>query len=59
MPAEPRKPTKKHHDQTRIQAQRLVPFPLKARNIVIVLGDQLDAESSALQDFEAAHDAAL
>ncbi|MDE2417988.1 MAG: cryptochrome/photolyase family protein [Burkholderiales bacterium] len=30
--------------------------PATVRNLVIVLGDQLDAESSALQDFDAAQD---
>ena len=32
------------------------PLPSKVRNLVIVLGDQLDAQSSALQDFDPAHD---
>ena len=33
-----------------------VPLPNKVRNLVIVLGDQLDAESSALQGFDATQD---
>jgi len=32
------------------------PLPVKIRHLVIVLGDQLDAQSSALQGFDAAHD---
>ena len=32
------------------------PLPSKVRNLVIVLGDQLDGESSALQDFDPAQD---
>ena len=32
------------------------PLPGKVRNLVIVLGDQLDAQSSALQDFDPAQD---
>ncbi len=32
------------------------PLPTQVRNLVIVLGDQLDAQSSALQDFDAAQD---
>ncbi len=39
--------------KTKIQPTRL---PSKVRNIVIVLGDQLDAGSSALQDFDTTHD---
>jgi deoxyribodipyrimidine photolyase-related protein len=31
-------------------------LPSKVRHLVIVLGDQLDAESSALQDFDPAQD---
>jgi len=31
-------------------------LPTKARNLVIVLGDQLDAQSAALQDFDPAQD---
>ena len=31
-------------------------LPAKVRHLVIVLGDQLDAESSALQDFDSAQD---
>ncbi len=31
-------------------------FPAKVRNLVIVLGDQLDAQSSALQGFDATQD---
>ena len=31
-------------------------LPAKVRNLVIVLGDQLDASSPALQDFDPAHD---
>ena len=33
-----------------------VPFPGKVRNLVIVLGDQLDARSSALRDVDPAQD---
>ena len=33
-----------------------VPLPAKVRNLVLVLGDQLDAQSSALQDFDPAQD---
>jgi deoxyribodipyrimidine photolyase-related protein len=32
------------------------PLPAKVRNLVIVLGDQLDTESSALQDFDPSQD---
>ena len=32
------------------------PVPVKVRNLVIVLGDQLDAQSSALQEFDSAQD---
>jgi deoxyribodipyrimidine photolyase-related protein len=32
------------------------PLPTKVRNLVIVLGDQLDAQSSALQDIDPAQD---
>nr|WP_295782282.1 cryptochrome/photolyase family protein [Rhodoferax sp.] len=32
------------------------PLPSKVRNLVIVLGDQLDAQSPALRDFDPAHD---
>ena len=35
---------------------RLAPLPATVRNLVIVLGDQLDAESSALQDFDPTQD---
>jgi deoxyribodipyrimidine photolyase-related protein len=35
-----------------------VPIPAKVRHLVIVLGDQLDAQSSALQDFDATQDVA-
>ena len=31
-------------------------MPSRVRNLVVVLGDQLDAESSALQDFDSAQD---
>ena len=37
-------------------ALRLAPLPATVRNLVIVLGDQLDAESSALQDFDPTQD---
>ena len=33
-----------------------IPLPVKVRNLVLVLGDQLDAQSSALQDFDPAQD---
>ena len=32
------------------------PLPVKVRNLVIVLGDQLDAQSSALQEFDSTQD---
>ncbi len=38
------------------QSSRTVPLPTPVRNLVIVLGDQLDAESSALQGFDATQD---
>jgi len=31
-------------------------MPAKVRNLVIVLGDQLDADAAALQGFDPAHD---
>jgi len=37
-------------------AQPATPLPGKVRNLVIVLGDQLDAQSSALQNFEPTQD---
>ena len=37
-------------------SQSGAPLPGQVRNLVIVLGDQLDAESSALQDFDPARD---
>ena len=37
-------------------APQSTPPPAKVRNLVIVLGDQLDEESSALQDFDPAQD---
>ena len=36
--------------------QHAVPLPIKVRNLVIVLGDQLDDQSSALNDFDPAQD---
>jgi len=33
-----------------------MPLPTQVRNLVIVLGDQLDAQSSALQDFDVTQD---
>lgn len=33
-----------------------LPLPSKVRNLVVVLGDQLDTEASALQDFDPAQD---
>ena len=35
---------------------RTAPLPAKVRNLVIILGDQLDDNASALQDFDAAQD---
>ena len=43
-----------HPDAT--PTARTAPLPAKVRNLVIVLGDQLDAQSSALQDFDSTHD---
>ena len=33
-----------------------VPLPVRVRNLVIVLGDQLDLQSSALDDFDPLQD---
>ena len=39
-----------------LNATPVTPMPARVRNLVIVLGDQLDAESSALEGFDPAHD---
>jgi deoxyribodipyrimidine photolyase-related protein len=36
--------------------QNTIPLPARVRNLVMVLGDQLDLQSSALQDFDPAQD---
>ena len=41
---------------TKTSTQTFNNLPSKVRHLVIVLGDQLDAESSALQDFDPAQD---
>ncbi len=45
-----------HNSPSSSQPQRATPLPATVRNLVIVLGDQLDAQSSALQDFDATQD---
>ena len=45
-----------HNSPSSSPPQRATPLPATVRNLVIVLGDQLDAQSSALQDFDPAQD---
>ena len=48
--------THAHNSPSSSLPQRATPLPATVRNLVIVLGDQLDAQSSALQDFDPAQD---